>query len=1061
MAESTIDPKIVAFLHLLSRCDTLHDFVGSRSVLSKQEVLNILNKSELSEKKLAPLYNIVNKDEQYNIDGILNKTCAALININYPAHYTPKIIKRISGVKDFEPRVVLFYELYENILQNEFPNMNIGKYISYDYLPGYSFTDKLYKFGVDNGDSNNFNNATMAYVNLGCTMKTEKTEKTQETREASGLYSEQDKSKRFKNLSIIIKQFFSNVDKVCLIVDVSSVSLDDFNISNNTNEAMYIHCNIASDWDGAMKSKCGLADPEISQEINESKNLLERTLFGFSDIYLTLTDNIKTALLEKNNQKLKRNINDATVEVTPLSECIRDFKNKTEAAKSNKNKTEVKNCFLDNPKIGVQQMDLFDVKRTGDAYQVLMTKKLNENNTKNKKYVFVTVDHLAFLKARLNGVPSIFTNIDSLTRERIMFLYKPDVDVNDINNQFEKTLKMLNKTNVNINEYLVNPTKMFTKLEVEYDIPLVELVKIGKDSTNPTYTTRMLTWIDEIYNKKLSETQVKFDEMFNQLFTDKSELTTKLSNVITTYKEKLTKANSQCEDINDKLLRNIQKLATSNFLESRIFNIINYTWYIELMYLVKRFVSNRQNYIAENENVKTIIKECEDLSSHKEFVGKMNEMIPKMNKIISKYEYLNNITLQNLLGLEMKDYEIIIKRVTDIINGGMYAKRKDSLFKDSLHELIESTSKETPRKKVSRCSEIVKRFVTLMNKVVDTLVSFARVKTNSLPFEDVQMGDDNGHVRKYDEYLQKITKIAFGGAEKDDGNGMSERKQSQDGAVDETVWKSLFDLKEINENYENNLVNYIKEYQSKDDNSAEVVDHVDAIEKEHNDIYTRFRRFYNKSEDPKTYNQVSALVDHNDDSVEIVDHNDDIEDEYNYVRKYEEFIIKNLPQALLNYINEVYYSHSKQSSINKKAKELWDNELTIKVNELVGEALDTYFYLHPGYHALMQREATNLRPDEIFTLKMINDPKFYLTENYNIITGKYIMVEKQATDKTKLSLFRKLYRLGVNKKKITKTIRARPYRLPSNFILGGGISSFTMEDYCFKYYKPYYDMYYK
>lgn len=41
-------------------------------------------------------------------------------------------------------------------------------------------------------------------------------------------------------------------------------------------------------------------------------------------------------------------------------------------------------------------------------------------------HIFVTVDHLAFLKARLNGVPSIFTFADYHTRERFMYLYKPE-----------------------------------------------------------------------------------------------------------------------------------------------------------------------------------------------------------------------------------------------------------------------------------------------------------------------------------------------------------------------------------------------------------------------------------------------------------------------------------------------------------------------------------------------------------------------------------------------------------------------------------------------------------
>lgn len=309
------------------------------------------------------------------------------------------------------------------------------------------------------------------------------------------------------------------------------------------------------------------------------------------------------------------------------------------------------------------------------------------------------------------------------------------------------------------------------------------------------------------------------------------------------------------------------------------------------------------------------------------------------------------------------------------------------------------------------------------------------------------MGNDNEHVRKYEEYLQKISQIAFGGAP-----APGEIEKSQQGKVaspNPDVWNSLYNqdykVDENYENYETSVFEYIKENQEHHPHNS------------NEDIYTRFRRFYNRSEDPKIYNTLES-----DDGDFIVDHNDDIIDEYNYVNIYETFIIERLPVSLRDYINHAY-DGTEITKINDKAKKAWDNELIIKVNELVGEALDTYFYLHPGYHALMQREAINLRPDEMFTLKMIHDPKFYLTENYNIIKGDYIKVEEpQATEEIFKGLFpiRNLSRLGVVKK-ITKRIRVRPNRVHKNHTSGGGISSFTMEDYCFKYYKPYYDMYYK
>lgn len=68
-----------------------------------------------------------------------------------------------------------------------------------------------------------------------------------------------------------------------------------------------------------------------------------------------------------------------------------------------------------------------DFKRSGDALQAMMSKKLNDQkSTDNSKkpdafYIFVTKDHLAFTKARLHNVPALYATTDECKKVIVMF----------------------------------------------------------------------------------------------------------------------------------------------------------------------------------------------------------------------------------------------------------------------------------------------------------------------------------------------------------------------------------------------------------------------------------------------------------------------------------------------------------------------------------------------------------------------------------------------------------------------------------------------------------------
>jgi hypothetical protein len=159
-------------------------------------------------------------------------------------------------------------------------------------------------------------------------------------------------------------------------------------------------CTIAGNWDAALKS-CTTQEGDNGKEYTGEDYEAQLVAQAFTKLNLkTEYDGTTETVTYADGNKRTDNPKPFTAinrSVGALSKCIFD-----EASKDG-------TCQPFGLKIKKDEIKYYlDFKRTGDAYQVLMVKKLNEvaNEPLN---VFVTIDHLAFLKARMVGVPAIYS----------------------------------------------------------------------------------------------------------------------------------------------------------------------------------------------------------------------------------------------------------------------------------------------------------------------------------------------------------------------------------------------------------------------------------------------------------------------------------------------------------------------------------------------------------------------------------------------------------------------------------------------------------------------------
>lgn len=1126
-------PSITALLHLLSRADTLHDFEGERSVLSKSEVITELNEiDDLKEDKLFRPINEFKDIDEYNLRGILNKTTAALVNLSFPQSYTPRIINRITGVKAYEPRTVLFYEMHEHLLKPYYPKLNLGKYVSYEQLVGYKFGNDSNRGEYMVGDKQDyraesaFNSATMAYMNLGTT---EKLKKTGQNRLESGIYTKR-RSVRYTEIKDILTSFFGNKEKIYLVVDTTGIKLQkDLGFGEEGNEIQLL-CNVAGDWDGASKSdKC---DSVINTISDNKDDALQRAVFELNDIKLSTDGRQSEAEIKRSTTTRKLPTAEATVEVKPLAQCVKqliDGRNR-------------KNCN-NYGGLELRETELFDIKRTGDAYQALMTKKV-QNGITSTTYVFVTLDHLAFLKARLNGVPCIFTSKDQKTEEKLMFLYKPGVDKNAIVLQYQAIQEEL-RALLGHMETLTLGRVIDSIAFFQENQPLRTMVR------NANYTDKTLTMqtIYEYYHAQVATHTTTLDPIFTNVAVADWKYLPALDGMKEAVQDFVAKSEivTSFNGPSTSLFKNVSKIPS--WFPKTVYKIINSVLFIEIMARVsnmyKQFdlVQNDNRYLssiteirellssshqihprtgenvqsspkrprfdlASNPNLERLIQheQVKQLENNDLDISYYTRKIEEMNKEIKRFSYLKPTATQGataiqgatatLLGLEVDDYDNIFKRITSIINTGLYGKKVGEA--ENVAQMIAklSLSEGTRRQRISTAGKVSNILVfSIMNKVLGTLLSFACVKLNSIDVEstDTKKGAKNvvlnTMIRNFQTYINGM-KTSGGSFEKPSQKGGAPENASPLAAFINYNTFHNMNLEAVEMSITTNKKIIDEDY----DEDEDPYDYGNLISKFEDNIYDAIKVYYPDLNIDQFFTDIKYQYNNNLTnltSASLQPHPYNILEILEYIYTLDYYI----HLCLEHYMREYSYLHPGLAAFFAAPEPL----VTPQYGPIAPEPLATPQY-GPG------PQYNKFTWDDLLSFMLFHKPEWVFKANVAMITGDNndmlillkseglpIEVPSQIQDGVEASLegldiefpsqtqynAQTSSRLPpvITKEDLARALRAvqlsmRMYQAPDIGLearsaspvfagYGGAISRYTMADYFYKYYRPYYELYYK
>jgi hypothetical protein len=409
--------------------------------------------------------------------------------------------KTSSRISSFEPSVVAFYEFLYNVYFQK--DESIGKFISNKYLPIFDFVNGEYKY-VDTssgiakytkytfpaGKDKNYeenkdkvdeflkkcvdNKENIIALILGKIDDDDKADVfLNGSKDVGGFYKfdgeirnkkerAQDSAKQSKlqeiyltylqNLRVILGKYFGLRDDnvmVNLIVDTTNFSFSKYykELDNNAKAKLKIRvlCNVAMRWDGANSPECqkrtDKGELEIKHQKNDKETIHQRAIYDIDHITLKQEEHESTPDYSFDNGSFSK-INPIPREVGQISECIRQQINKKRRVTTECRPFSTKGRLL-------------DLKRTGDALQALMAKQLNDSDS-NEFYVFVTLDHLAFLKARIHNIPTIYTSIqrDGSVSNRVLILFNSKFTKNhkSLSGQLSKELDLFTKASERIKD---------------------------------------------------------------------------------------------------------------------------------------------------------------------------------------------------------------------------------------------------------------------------------------------------------------------------------------------------------------------------------------------------------------------------------------------------------------------------------------------------------------------------------------------------------------------------------------------------------------------------------
>ena len=384
------------FNNLLSRCDTIHDFTGERARKATEvpfypdAVYKILRGvPNLSECDLKNQYNNI---YGATMDRALTNDFTSILKRNESLNFS--FVKAsedyigVSRTAGYEPAVVVWFEhmlAAENIMDPVYM-------LSFDTIRAHNFVDytkPIHKHFEPKGK--------VSIFNLGNSQKLES------NRRASGIWSDVALYNRFQD---DLKQCFCKDPKntkLMFVIDASSINNETF---DNSDKGMSVVSVASTLWDSASKyAKAASIDTTYETD----SNAINSVLFVLDSIALTKTNQALSASMNKSDMFHPE---DVPREVPHIVHCIQQ-----------------QQPFACTPRLSGFQLRegqtyagaLFDIKRSGDGCQVLEIKALNEEMQRDGKlirFVLVTLDHLAFLKARMNGVPVVFTQKHTKTNSR-------------------------------------------------------------------------------------------------------------------------------------------------------------------------------------------------------------------------------------------------------------------------------------------------------------------------------------------------------------------------------------------------------------------------------------------------------------------------------------------------------------------------------------------------------------------------------------------------------------------------------------------------------------------
>lgn len=375
------DPSVIkAFLDLVSRCDSLHDFDGKRhatvnyvKVENKYIIKLLKDHKELGDDAFnllkTHLDTTIGPNSKHDLDNILKASCTALVSCKEIGNLPATVVQRLSKVARltrFEPRTLCFYELYSPYFDLDKLTYGMGSLLTSEKIPCYDYQEKKYgyytedtEFEINESAEKDFQSGLCATLNLGLTES--------DGRAATGLYINTDGQSKedFRNskrtlLSNQLLKFFG-CKKLKLLVDTTVISLGECGITDTSVDISQI-CTHASDWDGAEKSSCENVNIEVAALSTDDQ--YERCIFALNALVLGVHDTI----VEKATNEIHTFKNGTLpVDVNKLSSAI-------EAVA----KSPIQYRSTNNAIVTFTATEFLDFKRTGDALQVMSVKRLND-----------------------------------------------------------------------------------------------------------------------------------------------------------------------------------------------------------------------------------------------------------------------------------------------------------------------------------------------------------------------------------------------------------------------------------------------------------------------------------------------------------------------------------------------------------------------------------------------------------------------------------------------------------------------------------------------------------